>query len=82
MKKLMFTAIALVAFSGISMADNTIVEKEIEQKEVLNAKPCETVAYIMASLYEESIENEYGTCLNSSQYNAIYNAAYKDCMNK
>ena len=41
MKKLLFTAIALVAFSSVSMA-NTIAdeEKELSQTNVLISNPC------------------------------------------
>ena len=57
MKKLMFTAIALVAFSGVSMA-NTIADEEVKKdnevkKEVviqMKADPCQNVCHLAYDL--------------------------------
>ena len=43
MKKLFFTAIALVAFSGVSMAN--IAEKETKLVKVLVSGVCDEIAY-------------------------------------
>lgn len=67
MKKLFFTAIALVAFSGVSFG-NTIVDDS-------DRTNCSVVAYITATIVEE----DSGGCLTSSQWNAVYNAAYWEC---
>jgi hypothetical protein len=48
MKKLVFTAIAAVVFSGVSFAGTKEVKEEVvvnnESKEVLKATPCEDAA--------------------------------------
>ena len=56
MKKLVFTALAVVAFSGVAMANTEEVKKEVieikENKEILEATPCEDR---MIDLYEYAI---------------------------
>lgn len=70
----MFTAIALVAFSGVSMANNKIAIKKnviyykTEKKAVLLKRNCASFAYHMTSALEE-INDE---CFTSQEYNQLY----------
>jgi hypothetical protein len=87
MKKLLFTALAVVVFIGVAMADTAEVKEKVvinnESKEVALqvASKCSDIAYITASLVEEDSENNGGGCLSSSDYNAVYMEAYNDCVN-
>ncbi|MFY7740000.1 MAG: hypothetical protein ACOVQC_05740 [Flavobacterium sp.] len=82
MKKLMFTAIALVAFSGVSMA-NTIADDEVVSKKQNNEKILKTDSECMkyASLKVEAYESQYG-CMTSSQYNYSFWGHYNKCLDK
>ncbi len=62
MKKMFFTAIALVAFSGISMAS-----EEAKKEEKAKAKNCTSFAYHMTAAYEE-----IDGCMTSQEYNQMY----------
>ena len=50
MKKLFFTAIALVAFSGVSMANSVAVEETVIVENVLLKDNCTTVAQLAYNL--------------------------------
>jgi hypothetical protein len=55
MKKLVFTAIAVIAFSGVSMAETTEVKSEVKVlAEQIEATPCEDAAI---DFYEAIIED-------------------------
>ena len=80
MKKLLFTAIAMVAFSSASMANTIAVEEE-------RKLPCETIAVISMIIAEEeyaSNQLEQGianACFDSWTYNHIYQLYLDDCNN-
>ena len=89
MKKLFFTAIALVAFSGVSMASsfkNSLFSKEyhsFEKRELNFTKillkdivDCGAMAQDLISIYED----EFG-CLESSAYNSFYTIMLHWCNN-
>jgi hypothetical protein len=69
MKKLFFTAIALVAFSGISIAKKSNVS-------IVLPDACADWASSMAS----ADEDEFG-CMSSSEYNASYYSYLRKCRN-
>jgi hypothetical protein len=71
MKKLFFTAIALVAFSGVSMA-NTI---EIENTDSLEKTLQNCFNYALAATVLES----GGTPMSQSEFNANYSFYYNAC---
>lgn len=83
MKKIMFTAIALIAFSGVSMAntisDEEIIEKIHEKKEisketsVIRLHPCVFVGFAVS----DAILENGGS---GAQAVAGANAAYAACM--
>ncbi len=68
MKKLFFSAVALMAFNSISMA-NTIAVEELELPPT-----CESQAAMDTNNYEQA----YG-CLTSTQWNFVYNAYLTYC---
>ncbi|MDR7208130.1 hypothetical protein [Flavobacterium piscis] len=65
MKKLLFTAFAVMVFSGVSFA-NTSKNKE-EEKEILVFTDCGRVASLMMDICEE-----INGCQESGDYNAGY----------
>lgn len=76
MKKLFFTAIALVAFSGISKANTIEAENNtVATTEFRNADPCATKAAYVMSL----VEAEQGCIEDANEYNALYNYYYQLC---
>lgn len=88
MKKMIFTAMTVLAFSAVSVANTIEVKEEVvvnnESKvEVLNAEevatPCEDAAAITVSLAEEEYHNETGNCFDSWVYNYIYLNAMLNC---
>ncbi|MFY7739996.1 MAG: hypothetical protein ACOVQC_05720 [Flavobacterium sp.] len=84
MKKLMFTAIALVAFATSGMA-NVEKRKENEKEkgktteQVLLRKNCASYAATKASEVEAALEAATNTCFSSSDYNALYNFYFSEC---
>jgi len=70
MKKLVFTAIAVIAFSGVAMANNC--EVSIEQD-------CGAYAATWTNLHEQADHDWYGFCYTSEQYNLMYNYYYSQC---
>ena len=80
MKKLMFTAIALVAFSSASMA-NTIADEEVKSPNDIEMiiKNCAKEAATKAAEFETALEAATHTCLSSSDYNQLYNFYYNEC---
>ena len=76
MKKLFFTAIVLVAFSSVSMA-NTIEE------EVIAVRDCAAYAANQATIEELKLKKLSGDpefCLDSEGYNNMYNYYYGYCV--
>jgi hypothetical protein len=85
MKKLFFTAIALVAFSGLSNANTAELE---ENQTVLKKNPCESSAALLMSIFEENHYNEQVNngvppdqivCIDSFTYNTMYYAYLANC---
>ncbi|MCK8142221.1 hypothetical protein MW871_10000 [Flavobacterium sp. I-SCBP12n] len=74
MKKLLFTALAVVAFSGVAMAETSV------QKQVFK-NSCGDVAANTVNVAEEEYHNETGQCFDSWVYNYIYNNALENCLN-
>jgi transketolase C-terminal domain/subunit len=84
MKKIIFTAIALVAVSDVSMANSFIDENESSENLVVTKG--ETVAAISVSLFEEEYHNSQVNlgikepkCIDSFTYNALYYAYLSGC---
>jgi len=78
MKKVFFTAIAMIAFSSASMA-NTIADEEVvieEKKEVVVKKDCRQEAMISLEQYEAT----YG-CLDGTQATYQYQLYFNKCQN-
>ncbi len=78
MKKLVFTAIGLIAFSGISMASNVLENSSYSKKSI--AVDCETIATKNANQQENRIHSAYGFCFTSSQYNAVRGTFLAACI--
>lgn len=84
MKKVIFTALAFIAFSGVSMA-NTVADEEIVKenrflKESKDSKKIlATDCNAFASLVMQIIEDE-DDCLDSETYNMYYNFLYERCV--
>ena len=83
MKKLFFTAIALVAFSGVSMASTDEIKKSVDntkcdnqKKEVIITKNCDLMVSSNLSNWEEM----YGCIEDSNAYNSLYRLMYAICM--
>lgn len=81
MKKLFFTAIALVAFTSVSMANTISNESKEESKE--NDRELRTNPTCMqyASDKCEAFELQFG-CMTSTQYNYMFWANYNKCLDK
>ena len=76
MKKLLFSAIALVAFSSVSMG-NTMQVKRVN---------CATIATLVVTLQEEDYHNSMANegvdaCWDSYTYNLLWSLAYDKCAN-
>ena len=78
MKKLFFTAIAMIAFSGVSMA-NTIEEKE--DMLIVNVIPCSTQASLQTQSVEDRLHEGSGECFSAAQYQLIYDMFMHECQN-
>jgi len=72
MKKMIFSAVALVAFSFAGMAN------EVEEKEEKIVVKTNCSSYAMASTVAES--NYYGTTMSSSQFAEAYTFYYNTCV--
>lgn len=69
MKKLLFTAIAVIAFSGVAMAETKEVKTEVKVvNEQLEATPCQDAAI---DLYEYFINDYNGGCDNINLLNSL-----------
>jgi len=73
MKKVMFTAIAMIAFVGSSMGRNTIVNEEILLDDPAKIEVC--VAQAMAYLDENCL---YDT-MTDKQLLAVFNREFDKC---
>ena len=78
MKRLFFTAIAVVAFSSASMA-NTIADEEVkkdnsEEKEV--ARNCVARATYMTNCYEVMWGEP---CISNEEYDEVWTIYYNQC---
>lgn len=80
MKKLVFTALAMVAFSGIAMANSTEVKegkKEKFKKEVvLKADSCQKFAMDFIDEYDS---NNPGHEMDSTTANNVYQELLRTC---
>ena len=76
MKKLVFTAIAVLAFSGVQFAGTEERKKDLD---LIPPDPCLTAAFVEATLVKEDHESAGLGCLTSSEWNAVYNTAYNEC---
>jgi hypothetical protein len=72
MKKLFFTAIALVAFSGVSMASTIDKEQTLECKDD-KGLTCEQVAWMRVTIDEYNLNQAIGECYSSAHWNYLYN---------
>ena len=76
MKKMIFSAVALVAFSFAGMA-NEIEEEKIETKTLKLS--CATIAAIQTMVASEAHCNETGNDWDSWTYNFVYETYYAQC---
>lgn len=69
MKKLLFTAIAVIAFSGVSMAETTAIKSQsnVEMQQI-EATPCQNKAL---DTYEWLMDNFYSGGDNINLLNAL-----------
>ncbi len=74
MKKMFFTAIALVAFSGVSMANTIADEKVMSELIIQNQSDCESYAAAEVADVEDALG-----CLESDSYNRVYNMYLDFC---
>ena len=77
MKKLFFSAVFLMAFSSVSMA-NTIADEIVLSNDVLLTNP-QCMQYAADKC--EAYELQWG-CMTSSQYNFAFWAHYNRCLDK
>jgi hypothetical protein len=92
MKKLVLTALAVVAFSGVSKA-NTVEAKEVqkEKNEVfedlatniltadIKTSECSEIAGITVDIAESDYHLSTGECFDSWTWNYIYQNALHEC---
>jgi len=79
MKKMVFSAVALVAFSFAGMANNEVKEvevKETKKEETIVKTNCSS--YAMASTIAES--NYYGYTMTNSEFASAYTFYYNTCV--
>jgi hypothetical protein len=92
MKKLVFTALAVVAFSGAAMANTVEVKEVIKVKnevievsainivaEDVRMSDCSDAAGLTVNIAEESYHEETGNCFDSWTWNYIYLNALWNC---
>jgi hypothetical protein len=76
MKKVLFSAIVVIAFSGVSMANN---REESKSSENLIVADCESIASTAASSAENRQHSAYGICYTSAQYNQVRRVCLAMC---
>ena len=76
MKKILFAAIVMVAFTGTSMAKTKEVKK-VKKVEATYKRDCGSYASHVAAAIEDGLD---GGCLSNAQYNYNYYSAYTFCM--
>ena len=91
MKKLVFTALAVVAFSGVAMANTVEVKGIIKEKnevtevltniqrEDVRTSECSTIASITVDVAESDYHLSSGECFDSWTWNYIYQNALHQC---
>ena len=78
MKKFMFSAVAMIAFVGSSMAKNEV--EKIEIKLVGDPSGCAIVATAGATLAEEEYHKTTKKCFDSYIFNLLYTIYYNQCL--
>lgn len=83
MKKLIFSAVALVAFSFAGMANEVKVEHKVIEVEIIEARilSCVTIAAIQTMVASEAHCNNTGNDWDSWTYNFVYETYYAQCSN-
>ncbi len=83
MKKLIFSAVALVAFSFAGMANEVKVEHKVIEVEIIEARilSCVTIAAIQTMVASEAHCNDTGNDWDSWTYNFVYETYYAQCSN-
>lgn len=83
MKKLIFSAVALVAFSFAGMANEVKVEHKVIEVEIIEARilSCVTIAAIQTMVASEAHCNNTGNDWDSWTYNFVYKTYYAQCSN-
>lgn len=83
MKKLIFRALALVAFSFAGMANEVKVEHKVIEVEIIEARilSCVTIAAIQTMVASEAHCNDTGNDWDSWTYNFVYETYYAQCSN-
>ena len=73
---MVFAAIAVVAFTGVSIANTKEVKKKYDEtkKEIVKEDNCGTKAHIILDV----IESQNG-CLSTNEYNSTYVYLYLSC---
>ncbi len=88
MKKLFFSAVALIAFSSVSMANTIEIEEVNLKEERVVVNHCATVAAISMHIFEEEYHNHQVNqgipankikCIDTFTYNAMYYAYLASC---
>ena len=70
MKKLLFTAIAVIAFSGVSMAETKEVKNEVEVLKI-QLEPNDCCVDNALDVYEFAVSEFYGGCDNINLLNEL-----------
>ena len=78
MKKVIFSAIAMIAFVGSSMANNEV--EKIEIKFDGDPSGCAIIAAAGATLAEEEYHKTTLKCFDSYVFNLLYTIYYNQCL--
>lgn len=83
MRKMVFSAVALVAFSFAGMANEVKVEHKVIEVEIIEARilSCVTIAAIQTMVASEAHCNDTGNDWDSWTYNFVYETYYAQCSN-
>jgi hypothetical protein len=83
MRKMVFSAVALVAFSFTGMANEVKEEHKVIEVEIIEARvlSCVTIAAIQTMVASEAHSNDTGNDWDSWTYNFVYETYYAQCSN-
>ena len=80
MKKLILSAVMMMAFVGTSMAKTTVCKRTKVTSDLQIIKSCVNAADMIMIQSEALLECATGTCFTNAEYNRLWLLAYKSCM--